>query len=303
MAMLSPSAALPSVFAENQPFPHGKLPKMQCFSNMYCYSRFQGSFGWFFQWGLTRLTSMMSRGPGLSWVETVRLEISRQGLSWCGSPQPHGSHSLCEASLGFFPGGLGGSESSKTGQAAYLWTAHDRLLEEIKAHDQLEATLEGWPRGMNAGRLCRSCVANSLAQLCYPSHLEACSQAPSLAWKAQWLGSGWPLGSSLLPVCLLIRYPHPHSNILDHFKHALLFRAVQRNRTNRVCMHIERHSSWGHGSYDCRGGQVQNLRVDYSLETQGRAEVSAQAHRLAFLFLEGPVFFSQNLNRLHEAHS
>lgn len=86
----------------------------------------------------------------LAWAEWKLSDWkSQDGLSWCGSPQPHGSHSLCEASLGFFPGDLGGSESSKTGQAAYLWTAHDRLLEEVKAHGQLEATWEGWPRGMN----------------------------------------------------------------------------------------------------------------------------------------------------------
>lgn len=130
-----------SLFAENQPFLHGKLPKMQCSSNMYCYSRFQGSSGWFSQGGLAWLTSVMSGGPGLSWVEIVRLEISRQGLSWCGFPQPRGSHGCCEASLGFSPAGLEGSESSKTGQTPYLRTALCRSLEEIEAHANLR------PRG------------------------------------------------------------------------------------------------------------------------------------------------------------
>ena len=155
------------LFAENQPFLHGKLPKMQCSSNMYCYSRFQGSSGWFSQGGLTWLTSAMNGGPGLSWVEIFRLEISRQVLSWYGSPQPHGLHGRCEASLGFSPAGLEGSESSKTAQTPYLRTALYHSLEEIEAHVQLEAMWEGLPRGMNAGRVVQKlcCKQSSTALL------------------------------------------------------------------------------------------------------------------------------------------
>lgn len=178
-------------------------------------------------------------------------------------------------------------ESSKTGQAPNLRTAHYRFLEEIKAHGQLEATWEVSPGGMNAGRAVQKlcCPQSSTASL--SSHFErhVPRPLPSLRSPGDWALGG--LRVSLLPICLLIKStPIPPVTSLIILKHAVLSRALQRNRTNRVMrMRI------------CRQASVQDMKQ--TIAEAGKSRISGwtagwrpkeelrfqlEAHSLVFLF-------------------